>query len=55
MVKVVDPPGGWRYNFPAPLQDDYEKQLRDHGYPEEEIELALRYSRYWEFQEADHE
>jgi len=46
MVTMVDPPGGWAYGFPAPLQGDYEKQLRDAGYPESDIPLALSHSWY---------
>ncbi len=42
----VDPPGGWAYGFPAPLQGDYEKQLREAGYPESDIPLALAHSWY---------
>ena len=48
---LVDPPSGWKYGFPAPLQDDYEQQLRDAGYPEEAIPLALKYSRYISYNE----
>lgn len=48
VVTMVDPPSGWRYGFPAPLQEDYEQQLRNAGYPEKDIEFALSYSRYWE-------
>lgn len=47
MVTMVDPPGGWAYGFPAPLQGDYEKQLRDAGYPERDIPLALEHSWSW--------
>lgn len=46
MTLIVDPPKGWMYGFPAPLQDDYEQQLRDAGYPEKDIPLALKRSRY---------
>lgn len=46
MALLVDPPRGWAYGFPAPLQEDYEQQLRDAGYPEKDIPLALQYSRY---------
>lgn len=45
---MVDPPSGWRYGFPAVLEDDYEEQLRKAGYPKEGISFALKYSRYWE-------
>lgn len=47
MVVMIDPPGGWRYGFPAPLQGNYEKQLRDAGYPEKDIPLALEASWSW--------
>jgi len=50
---IVDPPSGWLYNFPAPLEDDYEAQLLKAGYPGEEIELALKWSRYWEVPDTD--
>lgn len=43
---LVDPPSGWRYGFPAPLEEDYENQLRKAGYPEKDIPLALKHSRY---------
>jgi hypothetical protein len=46
MTLLVDPPSGWMYGFPAPLEDDYENQLRKAGYPERDIPLALRHSRY---------
>lgn len=46
MTLLVDPPTGWAYGFPAPLQDDYEAQLRKAGYPEKDIPLALKHSRY---------
>lgn len=46
MTLLVDPPEGWRYGFPAPLEDDYPAQLRKAGYPEKDIELALKHSRF---------
>ena len=45
-MKLVDPPSGWLYGFPAVLQEDYVQQLKDAGYPERDIDLALRHSRY---------
>ena len=45
MITIVDPPEGWKYGFPAPLEEDYEQQLKDAGYPD--IELAMKWSRYW--------
>lgn len=44
-VKLVDPPSGWLYGFPAVLEDDYEAQLRKAGYPEKDMELAMKHSR----------
>lgn len=48
-VTYVDPPSGWKYGFPKILPEgaDYAQLLRDSGYPERDIELALTYSRYW--------
>ena len=46
IIILVDPPSGWRYGFPALLQKDYEQQLRDAGYPENHIPMALKHSRY---------
>jgi len=53
MITFVDPPEGWRYGFPKPYPhgNDYSK-LREwflsEGYPEKDIELALKYSWYRE-------
>ena len=47
-TKMVDPPSGWKYGFPAPLKKDYRQQLIDAKYPKDEIDFAMRYSRYWE-------
>lgn len=46
MTLLVDPPSGWMYGFPAPLQEDYVQQLRNAGYPERDIPLALKHSRH---------
>lgn len=45
---TVDPPEGWRYGFPKelPKGKDYAEFLRESGYPEKDIELALKYSRW---------
>ena len=47
---IVDPPSGWRYGFPCELPEgkDYVELLREHNYPEKDIELALKYTRQWE-------
>jgi hypothetical protein len=54
-VLIIDPPEGWRYGFPKPVPDGYVKNetlmriwLQDQGYPTKDIDVALRYSRYWE-------
>lgn len=46
MTVLVDPPAGWAYGFPAVLQDDYVQQLKDAGYPEKDIPMALKHSRF---------
>ena len=46
MTITVDPPSGWMYGFPAPLEEDCEQQLRNAGYPEKDIPMALKHSRY---------
>jgi hypothetical protein len=47
----VDPPAGWRYGFPAVWDSLEEPSLREFflkkGYPEKDIELALKYYRSW--------
>lgn len=45
--RMVNPMNGWKYGFPAPLRVDYRKQLREAGYPESDIEMAVAFSRYW--------
>ena len=65
MVKYVDPPSGYLYGFPKPftfpgsilMPGAREKALRkwfiENGYPEGNVELALKYSRYWENKKKD--
>ena len=52
-VLVVDPPEGWKYGFPAILQEDYRTQLKNHGYPKELMDFAITGSRYWEVEVDD--
>jgi hypothetical protein len=56
-ILMIDPPGGWRYGFPKPVHEEFHtlgndfdlaRWLISEGYPEPDIELALKYSRYWE-------
>jgi hypothetical protein len=61
-VTVIDPPGGWRYGFPKPVHEEFHtlgsdfdlaRWLVAEGYPEKDIGLALKYSRYWETEIED--
>ena len=50
-VVMVDPPEGWRYGFPRvfdPSKKSLTDMLKEVGYPEDLMNLALTYSRYWE-------
>lgn len=52
MKQVVwDVPSGWEYGFPKLIPHDADEKymiqlLRDSNYPENDIEFAMRYSRY---------
>jgi len=52
-ILVVDPPSGWKYGFPMiwnPAVDpDLEQWFIRNGYPEEDIALAMKWSRYWDY------
>ena len=46
----VDPPSGWKYNFPAiwdKEKETLEAMLKRHNYPEKDMEFALHYMRMW--------
>lgn len=47
---MIDPPSGWKYGFPKELKDgvSYRQLLKDSGYPENNIQFAMLYSRQWE-------
>jgi hypothetical protein len=54
-MMIMDPPEGWRYGFPKPVPDGYIKNeslmrlwLQHQGYPCDQIDIALKHSRYWE-------
>lgn len=55
---IIDPPEGWKYGFPKALPEgvnlgddsQLEGYLRASGYPESYMELAKKYSRYWEME-----
>lgn len=56
-VLMIDPPSGWLYGFPkvipegAKIAEFYLK----HGYPKDEIDFAVRWSRMWEVDDDGHE
>jgi hypothetical protein len=50
----VDPPEGWRYGFPKKVYVGTVKNetllrlwLAENKYPAKDIDLAVRFSRYW--------
>jgi hypothetical protein len=52
---IIDPPEGWKHGFPKILPEHLVRNMEEiptwlieNGYPEEDIELALKYSRFWE-------
>jgi hypothetical protein len=51
----VDPPSGWIYGFPKVVpvdilkdEEQFKEWLIANGFPKKNVELALKYSRYWE-------
>lgn len=52
--KIIDPPSGWRYGFPAELPEgkSYMELLLEHNYPQSMFDLAFRNSRVW-YEEVD--
>lgn len=52
IVKMIDPPGGWRYGFPKIIPEgvDVIKWLVEQGYPQAEIDSCGDhfYCRYWQ-------
>jgi hypothetical protein len=51
MKKMIDPPSGWKYGFPKELPDDikdFKQWLIDNGYPESEVDFAMKHCRMWE-------
>lgn len=50
---IIDPPSGWRYGFPKPVPQEILVDnelltiwLIEQGYPEKDVPIALKYSRY---------
>lgn len=58
-VLMVDPPSGWKYDFPKPLPDPRPENMIswfiEQGYPQKEIDACGEhfYSRYWETEIED--
>lgn len=54
-VTYVDPPKGWAYGFPKPLPnpmpEDFRSWLLENGYPESDVDFAMKYCRMWEEEE----
>ena len=57
-VLMFDPPSGWRYGFPKPIPKkcigndmEFRKYLTENGYPDSMLDMASKYSRYWEVDE----
>lgn len=47
----IDPPSGWKYGFPKILPvgiADLKQWFIDEGYPADQVDLAIKYSRMWE-------
>lgn len=53
-LTIIDPPSGWQHGFPKSLPENWTDEdfsLKDwllvQGYPQNDINLALKHSRYW--------
>lgn len=51
---MTDPPSGWRYGFPKAVPEKVQSGevsmqdwLLECGYPEKDLELAMKYGRSW--------
>lgn len=57
MIKMIDPPAGWKYGFPKAISDDVTDVIAwlvENGYPQEEID-SLGEHFYWREWEEDAE
>ena len=56
-VRMVDPPGGWKYGFPKEYTPKYRQSyadwLAEQGYPKHDIPLAVQHSRWWDADISD--
>jgi hypothetical protein len=55
MKYYVDPPSGWKYGFPMVFDSSTGESLRDfylrNGYPEKDVDFAIKYTRSWDYEE----
>jgi len=62
-VTIYDPPSGWKYGFPKKVpksilegkNGEFRQWLLDEGYPEKDIDFALKYGRRWQEEEEGNE
>lgn len=61
-VLMFDPPSGWQYGFPKPIPQkcldndtEFKRYLVQNGYPDHMLDMAFKYSRYWEAESEDQE
>jgi hypothetical protein len=62
-VTIYDPPSGWKYGFPKKVpwsvlngeNGAFKQWLLDEGYPEKDINFALKYGRQWQEKEDGNE
>ena len=52
VIRMIDPPSGWKYGFPKAVPDDVAdtmKWLVENGYPQKEIDSCGEcfYCRHW--------
>lgn len=62
-ITIYDPPSGWKYGFPKKVPEsvlngkngEFRQWLLDEGYPEKDIDFALKYGRQWQEKEKNNE
>lgn len=55
MKTMIDPPRGWNYGFPKELPaevKDVRSWLIENGYPESQVDFAMKYLRMWVSEEG---
>jgi len=50
-ITYIDPPQGHRHGFPKPLPDPRPEDMRSwlvkNGYPEKDVDFAMKHCRMW--------